>query len=49
MSKLFNNAEEANCGPELRAVGQVAQVLAGYVLLTQQEVVGSLARTTEPE
>lgn len=43
MSKLFNNGEEANCGPELRGVGQVAQVLAGNVLLAQREVVGSSA------
>lgn len=43
MSKLFNNGEEANCGPELRVVGQVAQVLAGNVLLAQREVMGSSA------
>lgn len=48
-SKLFNNAEEANCGPELRAVGPVARVLGRDVLLTQREVLGSSARTVEQE
>lgn len=45
LSKLFNSGEEVNCGPGFTAVGQVARVLGGDVLLSQWEPEGSSARS----